>query len=339
MVSQLEYKKRIASTKSLQKIFSAQELIAASRISKARDLAQSSAPYAAAITEAVTQVAMNTSIKHVITATREELGKTSTKRVAVLCVTSDRGMAGAYSATILRTTEALCDKIIEDGKEPVLFTSGRRAHSYYQYRGREIAGSWEGNSDAPQFDRAREIGEQLVKTFLSSDDATAVDEVLIVCTEFINMVSQKPKILRMLPLSITDDDGDGNDDYSVETVVSNAEKHLHKGSDALTKNDADSNNSNQKGDGDIKPLYHFEPGEIEVLDTLLPRYVNSRVHSCLLESAASETASRQRAMHTATDNAKALVEDLIRKSNQARQAGITQELTEIVSSADALSNG
>ncbi|MDR1862071.1 MAG: F0F1 ATP synthase subunit gamma [Candidatus Ancillula sp.] len=330
MVSQLEYKKRTASTKNLQKIFGAQELIAASRIAKARDLAVASAPYSAAITEAISQVATYTSIKHPLTATRDELGKKLTNRIAILCVTSDRGMAGSYSASIIRTTETLCDRIVEHGKTPVLFTSGRRAHSYYQYRGRSLEGSWEGDSDAPNFERAKEIAKKLVDTFLSDNLEEAVDELLIVSTEFVNMVTQRPKIVRMLPMSITDGDLDGVDDITGDSA---AKTHLFKHTD-------DEFDEQIKGvEQAIPPLYHFEPEEEEVLDALLPTYISSRIHACLLEAAASETASRQRAMHTATDNAKDLVEDLIRKSNQARQAGITQELTEIVSSADALNAG
>lgn len=332
MVSQLEYKKRIASTKNLQKIFSAQELIAASRITKARTLAESSAPYADVLTDTVAQVALNTSIKHAITATRKELGKTESNRVAVLCVTSDRGMAGAYSSTIIRTTEALCEELVQEGKTPVLYACGRRGYSYYQFRGRDLAAFWEGNSDAPTFERAREVGESLVKAFLSPDNDEAVDEVLIVCTEFVNMVTQKPKIVRMLPLSIVDDEIDADslrDGTHASTGSSTASKHL--------TGDSESNVANSTSSSDVaKPLYHFEPSETEVLDSILPRYVYSRIYAALLESAASETASRQRAMHTATDNASSLVEDLVRKSNQARQAGITQELNEIVASADAL---
>ncbi|GHT80865.1 ATP synthase gamma chain [Actinomycetota bacterium] len=335
MVSQLQFKQKIASTKSLQKIFSAQELIAASRITKARDLALASTPYAQAITEAIKQVATHSSIKHALTATRSELGKQQTNRVAVLCVTSDRGMAGAYSATIIRTTETLCNELTANGKTPVLYTSGRRAHSYYQYRGREIAGNWEGNSDAPTAERAQEISAKLVETFLSDDNIKAVDELLIVSTEFINMVSQKPKIVRMLPLAVQEHD----DDYDIDgDDASGFEKHISKGNEEehdILKNEE----TTTKKAGEVGPLYNFEPEEMTILNALLPRYVGSRIHACLLEAAASETASRQRAMHTATDNAKDLVEDLIRKSNKARQASITQELTEIVSSADALAEG
>jgi F-type H+-transporting ATPase subunit gamma len=328
VVSQLEYKKRIASTKNLQKIFSAQELIAASRITKARDLAVASRPYADAITTAVTQVATNTTIVHPLTAGRESMGHKLTNRVAVLCIASDRGMAGSYSATVIRTTEVLCNKLQEQGKVPVIFASGRRAVSYYKFRGREVASSWEGNSDAPEFSRAKDIARTLVDAFLSDDEVAAVDELLIVSTEFVNMVTQRPKIVRMLPLAVVDDNGDGIDDELGTSI----DKHL-LGNSQVNQSDRDVTANRQP---EVFPLYHFEPGEQEVLNVILPQYISARVHACLLESAASETASRQRAMHTATDNAKDLIDELIRKSNQARQAGITQELTEIVSSADAL---
>jgi F-type H+-transporting ATPase subunit gamma len=303
MVSQLEYKKRIASTRSLQKIFNAQELIAASRINKARTLAQNARPYVEVISKVAWQVATFTSIKHPLTATRQELGMKNTNRVAVLCVSSDRGMAGSYSATVIRETEKLCEKIKRAGKTPVLFISGRRAKNYYQFRGHEVAAFWEGDSDAPTFERAVEIGDTLLKSFLSTDENVGTDQLQIVCTEFINMVSQKPHIVNMLPLSIGGEE----------------------------EGDAQTN----RGDK-ANPLYIFEPGEKQALDAVLPYYIYALIHECLLDAAASETASRQRAMHTATDNAKSLIEGLVRKQNAARQAGITQELTEIVSSSDAL---
>ncbi|MDR1447733.1 MAG: F0F1 ATP synthase subunit gamma [Candidatus Ancillula sp.] len=306
MVSQLEYKKRIASTKSLQKIFNAQELIAASRINKARMLAQNSRPYIEVISKVAWEVATYTSIKHPLTANREELGMKRTNRVAVLCVSSDRGMAGSYSATVIRETEKLCKNLESEGKVPVLFISGRRAKNYYQFRGREIVASWEGDSDAPSFNRAVEIGDTLLKSFLSTDELTGTDQLKIVCTEFINMVTQKPRVINMLPLSI----GDLDEENSTESSTSKSSSE--------------------------RSLYLFEPGEKQTLDVVLPYYIYALIHECLLDAAASETASRQRAMHTATDNAKSLIEELIRKQNEARQAGITQELTEIISSSDAL---
>ncbi|MDR2083324.1 MAG: F0F1 ATP synthase subunit gamma [Candidatus Ancillula trichonymphae] len=315
MVSQLEYKKRIASTKSLQKIFNAQELVAASHIYKARILAQDSRPYVEVIAKVAWEVASYTSVKHPLTATRQELGMKSTNRVAVLCVTSDRGMAGSYSATVIRETEKLCKKLIGEGKTPVLFISGRRGRSYYQFRGHEIAAYWEGDSDAPTFERAVELGDTLLKSFLSTDERVGTDQLQIVCTEFVNMVTQKPHIVNMLPLSIDADisaDADNSGDV-------NAASSLPKKS---TTN----------------PLYIFEPGEKQTLDVVLSYYIYALIHECLLDAAASETASRQRAMHTATENAKSLIEELTRKQNKARQAGITQELTEIVSSSDALSS-
>ncbi|MDR2508527.1 MAG: F0F1 ATP synthase subunit gamma [Candidatus Ancillula sp.] len=327
MVSQLEYKKRIASTKSLQKIFSAQELIAASRITKARDLALASQPYAEAITKAITEVATYTKVVHPLTAGRLKCGRELTGRIAILCIAADRGMAGSYSATVIRTTEALCEQIIADGKTPVLYTSGRRAASYYQFRGREVDASWEGDSDAPTFDRAVEIADTLVESFLNPDVQKGVDELLIVCTEFVNMVTQRPRIVRMLPLAVDED-----------ALADTKEKKIDKYLLGVNGESDASEEVEPLQEGEIPPLYSFEPGESEVLDSILPRYIRSRVHSCLLEAAASETASRQRAMHTATDNAKDLIQDLVRRANQARQAGITQELTEIVSSADALNS-
>ena len=288
------YRQRIKSTQSLKKIFRAMELIAASRIGKARARVTAAGPYARAITQAVSAVATHAGVDHPLTTERPD-----THRVAVLVVTADRGMAGAYSASVLREAERLIDRLTADGKEPVVFAAGRRAVSYFNFRGRELAARWTGESDSPSSELVTEVADTLLEAFLTPEDEGGVGELHLVYTQFVNMVTQTPQVLRMLPLEV------------VEAEV--ADPHA----EAL-------------------PLYDYEPSPEVVLDALLPRYVQSRIRSCLLQSAASELASRQRAMHTATDNAEDIIRTYTRLANQARQSEITQEISEIVSGADAL---
>lgn len=302
------YKQRIASTEKLQKVFRAMELIAASRIGKARDKATSAGPYEKALTQAVAAVAVHGNLEHPLTQKRED-----TKRVAVLAVTSDRGMAGAYSATILRETEKLLAELREQGKEPVLYTSGRRAGSYFRFRDQAVEKSWDGESDAPSSEMIHEIGRELLGAFLNEDPNEGVAEVYLVFTRFKNMVVQVPEIRQMVPLTV------------VDTPEQDVERERELGFEDHPEL--------------AFPEYEFEPSEEAVLDALLPLYVENRIRNALLQAAASELASRQRAMHTATENAEELIEDYTRLANSARQAEITQEISEIVSGADALANG
>lgn len=297
MGSQLALKSRIASTSSLEKIFNAQEMIASSHIAKARDVALNAKPYSDAISDAVQALVQHTHIDHPIVKKRE-----NGTRVAVLALTSDRGMAGAYTSSIIRETESLLARLDEQGKQTELYVYGRRGVSYYKYRNRDIAGTWEGNTDKPGVEVAEAISNALIDAYMKPDEEGGVSELYIVFTEFVNMVVQKVRVLRMLPVEVVADPSKGNNDLNAEA----------------------------------SPLYSFEPSVDEVLDAILPKYIQSRIHECLLTAAASETANRQNAMHTATENARSLIDDLTRKLNASRQASITQELTEIIGSADAL---
>ena len=301
MGSQLALKGRIASTGSLEKIFNAQEMIASSHIAKARDVALNAKPYADAIFDAVQAVVAHTRITHPIVKKEEDNPK-----VAVLALTADRGMAGAYTSSIIRETEELLTRLDDAGKQPELYVYGRRGVTYYKYRNRAIADTWEGDTDKPGVEIAEAISNALMTAYMKPASEGGVSELYIVYTEFINMVVQKVRVLRMLPVEVVKED----------------KSHL---------NVPDTTTAPQ-----VRPLYSFEPSLDEVLDTVLPRYVRSRIHECLFEAAASEVACRQNAMHTATENARDLINDLTRKLNASRQASITQELTEIIGSADAL---
>lgn len=294
--SQRVYRQRIRSTQSLKKMFRAQELIAASRIGRARDRVSMATPYSRAITRAVSAVATHSTQSHPFL-----LERTDTNRAAVLVVASDRGMAGAYSASVIREAERLVNRLTDEGKEVALYVTGRRALSFYTFRQREVVSSWTGSSDAPTVEVADDIAGTLLGAFRAPADEGGVAEVHVVYTQFVNMVTQRPRVLRLLPLEV------------VEGVV-------------------------EPGEAEALPLYEFEPSPDVVLDALLPRYVRSRIYASLLQAAASELAARQRAMKTATDNAEDLIRMYTRLANQARQAEITQEISEIVSGADALAS-
>lgn len=302
------YKQRIASTQTLSKVFRAMEMIAASRIGAARRAATEMGPYEKALTQAVAAVAIHTDLDHPLTRERHD-----TPRVAVLVVASDRGMAGAYSATIMRETERLIERLVDEGKEPVLYTFGRRALSYFRFRGVQIERSWEGESDSPSAAVTDDIARELLERFMDSDRMTGVAEVHLVYTRFHSMMSQVPEVRQMLPLSVVDAPESDEERGGELGYVDRPEAAF--------------------------PEYDFIPSAKDALNTLLPLYVSSRIRTVLLQAAASELAARQRAMHTATDNAEELIVKYTRLANSARQAEITQEISEIVGGADALVQG
>lgn len=302
--SQRALKQRIHSTQTLQKIFRAMEMIAASRVGKARGAAESITTFDSAIAAAVAAVSAHAQLDHPLIKPR-----TDTKKVAVLAVTSDRGMAGAYSASILRETERLLERLKGEGKRPVIYVSGRRGLNYFNFRGMEIVASWTGNSDKPSEDKIQGIARRMLKDFLKPAGEGGVSELYMVYTKFRSMVSQVPQVRKMLPIRVIDPD------------------------EAIQIDGMGLNDVNNAG---VLPLYEFEPGAQEVLETVMPLYVESRIRAALLHAAAAELASRQNAMHSATDNAEDLITGLTRMMNQARQAEITTEISEIVSGADAL---
>ena len=291
-----EYRQRIRSVSATKKITRAMELMAASRVVKAQQAVRESSPYARALTRAASAVATFSDEDHALTSEKAEV-----KRAAVLIIAADRGLAGGYNANVLKESERLVARLQEEGKEVVPYLVGRRAVSFYSFRKRDYAAEWSGFTEKPTFEDAREIGERLVTDFVKDTDGEGgVDEVHIVFTRFVSMVTQEPEVVRLLPLEV------------VEGVADDAEPD------------------------DLFPLYEFEPSADELLDALLPKYVNARIFNILLQSAASELAARQRAMKSATDNAEELIKKYTRLANQARQAEITQEISEIVGGASAL---
>jgi F-type H+-transporting ATPase subunit gamma len=292
------YRRRIRSVQATKKITRAMELIAASRIVKAQARVASARPYAVELRRAVSAAASQSStIDHPLLAS----GKDAV-RSALLVVTADRGLAGAYSSNALKEGEALTALLKEEGKEAVNFLYGRKGVAFYRFRNRPIAAEWTGQTDAPTYEQAREIADALLAAYNTPAEEGGVDEIHLVYTRFLNMGTQVAAALRILPLEVVEEEVDAS--APVE----------------------------------LSALYEFEPSAESVLDALLPQYIAQLVWSCLLESAASEHAARRRAMKSATDNAEELIKSLTRAANSARQAEITQEISEIVGGADALSS-
>jgi F-type H+-transporting ATPase subunit gamma len=222
-------------------------------------------------------------------------------RAAILIFASDRGLAGAFSSQVLREAEELSVLLRSQGKEVSYFLVGRKAAAYFAFRKRAAERVWTGGTDQPQLDTAKEIGDALLETFLRDSDDGGVDEIHVVYNRFVSMVTQVPEVVRLLPLEVVE---------GVEEQTSNV----------------------------VLPLYEFEPDVETVLDALLPVYIESRIFNAMLQSAASEHASRQKAMKSASDNADKLITDFTRLANNARQSEITQQISEIVGGADALSS-
>jgi len=244
----------------------------------------------------VSAVATFSNVDHPLTKEHAQV-----RRAAMVVITSDRGLAGAYSSSVLKESEKLAELLREEGKEVIPYLVGRKAVGFYKFRRREFAQEWSGFSDSPTFEVAREIGQRVTDDFIKDYDTGGVDEVHVVFTRFVSMVTQEPEVIRLLPLEVVEGD---------------------------EAPDAD----------EVLPLYEFEPSVDQVLDALLPKYVTERLFNALLQAAASELAARQRAMKSATDNAEELIRKYTRLANQARQAEITQEISEIVGGADALAS-
>ncbi len=289
------YRQRIRSVQATKKITRAMELIAASRVVKARQRVVESGPYTHALTRALSALAEYSNEAHALITEKSEI-----KRAAVLVIAGDRGLSGGYNSSVIKESEQLVRKLQEEGKEVAVYLCGQRAINFYKFRHRDFVASWHGFSDAPQFDHAKEIADRLIADFSMDIDAGGNDEVHIVYTRFKSMVTQEPRVLRLVPLEVVE-----------------GETTAHP---------------------EVLPLYAFEPNVEAVLDALLPKYVTNRVYTCLLGSAASQLAAQQRAMKSATDNADALIKTYTRLANQARQAEITQEISEIVGGANALAS-
>lgn len=298
-----ELRERRASVQTTMKITKAMELIAASRVNKAQAKAEAAREYTMELHRAVNAVATYSHVDHPLTTEHK-----TRERSAILVISSDRGLAGAYPGNVTRAAEGLIQHLTtERGVDVELYTVGRKAADYFAYRGVHVERSWAGFSEAPHYEHAKEIGEALMERFLTHQADGGVGEVHVVYTQFKSLVSQQTRIIRLLPLAVVEAEDE-------EEIASE---------DMPTGFVSD---------------YTFEPSPEAVLDALLPMYIVDTVKFMLRQAAASELAARQQAMHSATDNANELIRELTRAANQARQGEITQEINEIVGSAAALSN-
>ena len=292
-------RQRVKSVKSTQKITKAQEMIATSRIAKAQAKVAASAPYSRQITDVLTALASASTLDHPLLNERE-----APKRAGILLITADRGLCGGYNSAAIKAAEELAALLRSQDKETVMYVIGRKGLGYYSFRNRPVAQSWTGFSERPTYADAERATEAILPSFLvgsagATEDGTAgIDEIHLVSTHFVSMITQRPQARRMAPMEIEYVDHDPSNEFP--------------------------------------PLYEFEPSSDLLLDEMLPKYLKTRIYAALLDAAASESAARRAACKAATDNANDIIKSLSRQANQARQAQITQELTEIVGGADAL---
>ncbi len=287
---------RIRSVQATKKITRAMELIAASRIVKAQQRVHAAVPYSNLITNVVKDLAASGGP----TAASPLLaGRDTVARTAYVVIGADRGLCGGYNAGVQRAAEGEVRADVVAGKEYTIVAVGRKIEGYFRFRGYRIDRSFVGFSDQPTYENAREIGQHVIELFTSGD----VDRVELVYTRFITPGSQEVVLRPLVPLE-------------TETI------EVAAGHEAAPTGPAAD--------------FEFEPGSDEILETLLPRYVEARIYAALLNAAASEYAFKQRAMKSATDNAEELIKSLSRIMNRARQDAITTEIMEIVSGAEAL---
>jgi F-type H+-transporting ATPase subunit gamma len=288
-------KRRIKSVQSTKKITRAMELIAASRIVRAQQRVAAARPYAEEITKVIENLARGgAGLDHPLLQEKENVEK-----VGYVVVTADRGLAGAYNANVIRLAERSLKREQAGGKDYSLILVGRKGESYFRYRNYRIDAAFEGMSDQPTYEDARQVAAKVIEAYQEGD----VDRIELVFTRFLSVGTQRPVIRRFVPL----------DRSAIEEQT-----EAHEGPTAD---------------------YEFEPEPAEILEQLLPRYVEARLYSAMLDAAASEHAARQRAMKSATDNAEDLITRLSRQMNRARQDAITTEIMEIVGGAEALRTG
>jgi len=282
-------RRRITSVQSTQKITRAMELIASSRIIKAQQRVDAARPYAEVMRRVMGSVASHAGrMDHPLLVERETV-----RSIGTIVITSDRGLAGAYNSNVIRAAER---DLQSHGKDPQLFLVGKKAVTYFRFRGYEFEDSWIGVSDQPRIDDAREVARAVAGAFTEG----AIDQVRLAFTRYESALVQRPVVVQLLPLPKEDLD-------EVEVP-----------------------------DTGQQPQYVFEPDPEEILGVLLPRYVEGTIFQGMLEGSAAEHAARRRAMKAATDNAEELIERLTRNYNQARQAEITTEILEVVGGAEAL---
>ena len=308
-----ELRRRIGSILSTKKITRAMELIAATRVVKAMQSANSARPYARLITSVIEDLAKGgAEVEHPLL--RREADE-DVHKVGFIVMTGDRGLAGAYNTAVIRTAERQLMAHQAEGKGYSLCCVGRKSAGYFRFRNYRIDHEFAGFSDSPSYNDARRIAETVSESFISG----VVDQVELVYTEFVSMGTQRVVVRRFLPL------------VDIPTIAAGGGGGLSHGASSAAGTPSESPSELVQTGG-----FEFEPSAEAVLEALLPRYTEARLYGALLDAAASEHASRQRAMKAATDNAEELITKLSRAMNRARQDAITTEIMEIVGGAEAL---
>ncbi len=299
-------RRRIRGAQSTMKITRAFELIAASRIVRAQQAIAAARPYVAKMAEVVAHLADTPeAASHPLFREAE-----SVQRAAVILIAADRGLAGAYNSSVIRAAERELRDHERAGHEVMVVTVGRKAENYFRFRKRPVTASVTGGTERPDFEDAR----QVVAAISDQLAAGELDQVQLIYTRFISMSSQSVVVRQLVPIEPPSDDESSED-----------------------RRDGPGPGT---GEGASHPtVYEFEPEPDEILEGLLPRWLEAEILAAMLESAASQQAARQRAMKAATDNADELIKIFRRDMNRARQETITTEIMEIVGGSEALRQG
>jgi F-type H+-transporting ATPase subunit gamma len=305
MASQKEVKNRIASIKNINKITRAMEMVAAARLRRAEQRIDQLRPYAEGMRKLTRQASERAGgIPRVPVMVERE----NVKRVGIVLVTGDRGLAGAFNSNIIREGMRTAAKVRGEGAEPSFAVVGRKGVSALTFRKQEITGSYIGFTDRPAFANAREIGEEMTARYVDED----LDRVELIYNRFVSPLTQHVWRQTLLPLQQAEVTGEGAEQESEAEQETDAE-----GTQARSQ-------------------WEFEPEPEDLLARLIPEYVNISVYRALLESAASELGARMTAMRNAAENAETIMDDLTLEMNRVRQAEITQEILEVVGGAEAL---
>jgi F-type H+-transporting ATPase subunit gamma len=283
-------RRRIKSVEAIKKITRAMELIATSRIPKAQARVNASKPYTAKLIEVIENVSAAGAGSHRLLEQRD------VKTVGLVIVSSDRGLAGSYASNVIRLAEHRIRELDREGKDVTMYAVGKKAQSYFRYRGYRIESAYLGVTDTPGYRDARAVANSVLAAFALGQ----IDSVELFYTRYQSAMNQIPTRLELLPITPPE-----------------------MGEESLAQ----------------RVAYDFEPSPDDILNRLLPRYVEATIFNVLLEASASEHSARRRAMKAATDNAEDLIRLLSVQANRARQAEITTAISEIVGGAEALAEG
>ena len=309
MASQKDIKDRISSVKNIRKITRAMEMVAAARLRRAEQRIEQLRPYADAIRKMTRRASEAAESVPSIPLLKE---RETVQTVGLLLVTGDRGLAGGFNSQIIRAGTRRERELRDDGKQVKWFASGRRGASSLNFRGYDVTG-FEGFTDRPAFSDAREIGDAVTSAYVDGD----VDRVEVIYNHFVSTMTQEVSHETLLPLQQADvlgDDDDSGDD------------------------DGDDGEGADEGANidQTRSLWIYEPSAEEILERLVPDYVEISIFRALLESTASEHGARMTAMRSASENAADIIDDLTLEANRQRQADITQEIMEVVAGAEGL---